>query len=278
MRVPVVRLRGVQHRTGLFHASSRFIGARGAGYGRRVTDVFDRVEAMSAMVALWPSEATAGSSFAADATLCSAVPTFDIVRYQVLSSIRRLREAARLVEHDDGWGSHILMLRPSLVLVAKAAWIIRPDGSADRIGRALGNLLGDQRRGASAMRNAVSQGAISAFGDLADKYEANATALDVSTPIAAIRPPGDEVIIREMGLDVDLYYGTDDTLADVQLLWNASSSLAHGETWFNQLSGGLRPRGLDRVLTSRSFDAVCSGINVASLRITQLAAAETRLP
>lgn len=215
----------------------------------------------------------AGSGFAADAALCPTIPTFDIARHQVLSSLRRLREAARLVEQDDGWGSHILMLRPSLVLVAKAAWIIRPEESAHRIARALGNLLGDQRRGARAMRNAVSQGAIPAFGDLADKYETNAIALESTAPIASARPPGDEVIIRELGQDVDLYYATDDTLADVQLLWNASSSLAHGETWFNQLSGGLQPRRLGGILTSRSFDAVCSAINVTSLRITQLATA-----
>lgn len=78
-------------------------------------------------------------------------------------------------------------------------------------------------------------------------------------------------MIRALGHDVDTYYGTNDTLSDVQLLWNASSSLAHGETWFGQFSGGRRPRRLGALLTSRSFDAVCSGISTVSMRVVELA-------
>jgi len=232
-----------------------------------VTDVYDRIEAMSATVALWPSEPAAGSSFAADNALGSVAPTFDVARHQLLTAIRRLRDAARLAGRDDGWGSHILMLRPALVLVAKAAWVVRPEQSAERVGRALGTLLSDQRRGATAMRDAVSQGAIAEFGHLALKYESNADALESSGSVPSIKPPADQAMIRELGRDVDLYYGSDDTQSDMQLLWNASSSLAHGETWFNQLTGGLRRQRLGDVLTSRSFDCVCSGINVTSLRI-----------
>lgn len=226
---------------------------------------------MSATVTLWPIAPLAGSAFAADSGLCPTVPTFDIARHQLLTSIRRLREAARLVDQDDGWGSHILMLRPSLVLVAKAAWVVRPEQSTERVGSALGILVSDQQRGASAMKEAVSQGAILEFGDLADKYESNARALESSASIRAVRPPRDQTIIRQLGQDVDRYYGSEDTPSDMQLLWNASSSLAHGETWFNQLSGGPHRRRLRDVLTTRSFDSVCSGINVTSLRICQLA-------
>jgi len=85
-------------------------------------------------------------------------------------------------------------------------------------------------------------------------------------------------MIRELGDDVDTYYGTDDTSSDVQLLWNASSSLAHGETWFTQLSVGRQPRRLGGILTSRSFDAVCSGINTTSLRVVSLAMNPTESP
>jgi hypothetical protein len=112
---------------------------------------------MSAIVMLWPTEPHPGSGFADDYALCSNAPTFDLARHQLLTALRRLQDAAGLVVNDDGWGSHILTLRPSLVLAAKGAWIVRPQRSEERVGRTLGMLLEDQRRGAAAMRRAVSQ-------------------------------------------------------------------------------------------------------------------------
>ncbi len=82
-------------------------------------------------------------------------PTFVVVRYQLLTALRRLRDAARLHKDDDGSGSHILMLRPALVLVAKAAWILRPEQPERRVGRVVGMLVDDRRGGAQAMRKAV---------------------------------------------------------------------------------------------------------------------------
>ena len=233
-----------------------------------MSDVFERVDAMSSVVTLWPQQPAAKSGFAADQSLCTDVPTFSIARYQILTSLRRLREAARLSSEDDGWGSHVLMLRPALVLAAKAAWIVRPDVSEERVGRALGMLVSDQGRGAKAMRAAVLQGAIPEFGDLADNFDRNSQGLARGAPVAPIRPLGDEAIIRELGQDVDTHYGSTDAASDMQLLWNASSSLAHGETWFSQISGGDNRKRLREVLTSRSFDSVCSGIDTTSLRIT----------
>lgn len=227
------------------------------------------------MVTLWPDEPHAGSGFAADQALCPTAPTFDVARYQLLTSLARLRDASRLVERDDGWGSHVLMLRPSLVLAAKAAWIVRPKGSEERVGRTIGMLIADQQRGAAAMRDAVSQGATPEFGDLANNFDRDSKRLRNTASVSPIKLPGDQDMIRALGSDVDMYYGTDDASSDVQLLWNASSSLAHGETWFGQLSGGRRPRMLGGILTSRSFDAVCSGINTTSQRLTDLA---TRAP
>ncbi|MGA3541592.1 hypothetical protein ACK8GE_20125 [Micromonosporaceae bacterium DT194] len=172
---------------------------------------------------------------------------------------------------DDGWGTHILMLRPALVLAAKAAWIVRPARSEERVSRSLGVLLNDQRRGARAMRNAVSQGAISEFEQVASKFDRSSSNLANLVPLASVDPLGDEKLIRELGSDVNSYYGIDDALSHMQLLWNASSSLAHGETWFPLLSGGLQRRPFAEILTAQSFDAVCSGINTTSLRILQLA-------
>jgi len=114
----------------------------------------------------------------------------------------------------------------------------------------------------------VLRGAIPEFGDLADNFDRNSLALAQGSSIAPIKPPRDEALIRELGQDVDNYYGSSDTASDMQLLWNASSSLAHGETWFSQISGGDNRKRLREVLTSRSFDSVCSGINTTSLRIT----------
>lgn len=236
-----------------------------------MTDVRARVEAMSTIVRLWPVEPSPASGFAADHALCSDAPTFDVVRHQLLTSLRRLRDAARLHEEDDGSGSHIFMLRPALVLVAKTAWILRPDQPEERVGRVLGMLVDDRKRGAQAMTKAADQGAIPEFRDLADKFERNANSLAKATTIRPIRPPADEPMILELGNDVDTYYASSDAKSDVQILWNASSSLAHGEVWFSELSGGRRPRRLAEVLTERSFAAVCSGLNVTSLRVASLA-------
>jgi len=141
---------------------------------------------MSTTVTLWPDEPYPGSGFAADHASCPNVPTFDVARHQLLTSLGRLRDAAKLVEDDDGWGSHILMLRPSLVLVAKAAWIVRPERSEERVGRTLGMLVDDQRRGAAAMREAASQGAIPAFGDLADNFDRSSDRLSSGARIPPI--------------------------------------------------------------------------------------------
>lgn len=128
------------------------------------------------------------------------------------------------------------------------------------------------------MKKAVDQGAIPEFRDLADKFDRNADRLASATTIRPIGSPTDEDMILELGKDVDTYYGSTDAASDMQILWNASSSLAHGEVWFSELSGGIRPRRLAEVLTSRSFDAVCGGINVTSLRVASLAAVVGDLP
>ena len=232
-----------------------------------MTDVFDRVNSMSATAARWPEEPSTGSGFAADLALSPQLSSFTVARTQLLTSIRRLRNAAQLVKEDDGWGTHILMLRPALVLAAKAAWIVRPDCSDERVGRTLGMMLSDHGRGAKAMKDAVSQGAIPEFGELEDKFRRSSSLIAETVSMTPINPPGDETMIRELGEDVDAYYGSDDASSEMQLLWNASSSLAHGESWFLLLSGGLQRKPFADILTAQSFDIVCSGINTTSLRI-----------
>lgn len=239
-------------------------------YGPAMTDVYDRVNAMSVIAQVWPTEPTSGSGFAAEAALTEAVSTFDISRHQLMTSVRRLRNAAELSRNDDGWGAHILMLRPALVLAAKAAWILRPDSPEERIGRALGLIMSDQRNGARAMRAVVKQGGLPEFGGVADKYDRSVTRLVSQIPTSGIKPPSDESMIRELGCDINRDDGGNDAPSSMQLLWNASSSLAHGENWFRMLSNGGRGAELAEVITVRSLDIVCSGISVTSSRILGL--------
>lgn len=245
--------------------------ARPHRYLRAMAIVTERVDALSLLVAMWPEEPASESGFATDIVLSPDMSTFDLVRHQLLTSLRRLRNAAQLVEDDDGWGTHLLMLRPALVLASKSAWIIRTDQSSERIGRSLGVLLTDRQNGARAMRKAVEQGAIAGFGDVAARFDRSATDLTESVPVPTVKQPHDERLIQALGDDVDGYYGTDDAKSHLQLLWNASSCLAHGETWFPFLSGGLQRRPFSEILTSQSFDVMCSAFNTTALRVLGLA-------
>jgi hypothetical protein len=161
-----------------------------------------------------------------------------------------------------------------LVATAKAAWLVRPDDSAERVQRALDLVREDQRQGVSAMLKAVGVGASSLFQSIADVFEGNRTKLQAAgsnLAAASKKPPSDERLIRDLGLDVDRYYGVDGTTADLQLLWNIASSLSHGERWHSLLTGRNRGNEAAQILTTRSIDAVCSAINVTSLRILWLA-------
>jgi hypothetical protein len=126
------------------------------------------------------------------------------------------------------------------------------------------------------MRKAVEQGTPEVFGAVGSVFQRSQAAVKSAvhglTPDAHKRPPGDESMIVDLGSEIDNYYGTDDATSDVQLLWNASSSLAHGERWYSTLTAGPR-RAVAEILTTRSFDVVCSGLHVTGLRILALAAA-----
>lgn len=237
-----------------------------------VSERSERIDALSVLVRMWPEEPASASGFANDIALFPQDSSFVLVRHQLLTSLRRLRNAAQLVQEDDGWGTHLLMLRPALVMVSKAAWVVRADQSPERVGRSLGVLLSDRRNGSRAMRKAVEQGAIAGFSDVATGFDRSAAELVTRVPVPEVKQPSDERLIQELGDDVDDYYGTKDAKSHLQLLWNASSCLAHGETWFPFLSGGLqRRRRFGEILTSQSFDVMCSAFNTTALRIVSLA-------
>lgn len=224
---------------------------------------------MSVTAELWPSEPSPGSGFAADGESGSSVSTYVVTRIQLLEAIQRLRAAASLIrrQQDAEWGAHLVILRPALVLTAKAGWIVRPDASPERVGRAIGLVISDQRMGARAMQAAVDQGALPAFGSVGAAFERSANLVASNSPQRPVAPLGDQALIRELASDVDGYYGTANASADMQILWNASSGLAHGERWFSVLSSGRRRSRLADILTARSLDVICSGINTTSLRL-----------
>jgi hypothetical protein len=198
----------------------------------------------------------------------SSLSTYNVTRIQLLEAIRRLETAGGLVRRrsEAEWGSHLVVLRPALVLTAKAAWIVRPDASQERVARAVGIVIKDQQMGARAMHEAVVQGAPLAFKSVSEALTRTANLISAGAPSRPVRPLGDQALIRELATDVDCYYGSSDAATDMQLLWNASSSLAHGERWFSVLAGGRRAQ-IAETLTTRSLDAVCSSINVTSLRL-----------
>jgi hypothetical protein len=211
-----------------------------------VADVFDRVRAMPVMAQLWPTEPGVGSRFAADETQAS-VSTYTAARVLLLDAMHRLRAAAEMTENDAlaEHGTHLLLLRPALVSTAKAAWVVGPEDSVERSTRAVRLVCEDHRQGALAMRKALEQGAPNAFESVARSFEQSRTATLASLQERSVeaekKPPPDGSLILNLGSEIDRYYGTNDAASDLQLLWNTSGSLAHGERWYSVLTSRPHP-------------------------------------
>lgn len=241
-----------------------------------MTDVYERVRAMRGVTDLWPSETLPGSDFAGDPSPAS-ISTYAAARILILEALRWLEASARVAvdERARAHGAHLLLLRPALVSTAKSAWIIRPDDGSERAARAARLAAQDRRQGALAMEKAVQQGAPEVFGQVGRIFERARNVVTSAAEMEAAevekRPPPDERLINELGGDIDQYYGSSDGRSDLQLLWNAASSLAHGERWYGSLTGGAERKAVAELLTLRSTDAVCSAINVTHLRIVWLA-------
>ena len=223
--------------------------------------------------------ASVGSDFGADLAHAS-ISTYTVARVLLLDAMHRLRAAARTAQSRDlaGQGTHILLLRPVLVSTAKAAWLVGAADSAERASRAVRLIAANQRQAAMAMRKAVEQGAPDVFGAVGATFERSRVAVlsagqgltDADKP-----PPRDESMIVDLGIKINRYYGTSHATSDVQLLWNTSSSLAHGERWYSTLTTTPNRAKVAEILTTRSFDVVCSGLHVTALRILTLSAERT---
>lgn len=234
--------------------------------------VSERVEALTAGVTTWPAAPTPGSPFAADKELARGASTFGMAQGSLVNSLYHMKVAHQLIVSNvpEAQGTHLLLLRPALLAAARASWLMAPDKAAERVQRAALLLAEDRRYGASAMRKVLDRGAPEAFTAAAELFdrqreEATALALDAG-PASLKRPPSEEMLIHDAALTVDLYYGTDDATVDAQLLWNTASGLAHGERWFATLTSG-KSRLVAETITERSFDILCSLVNVASLRM-----------
>ena len=235
---------------------------------------------VSALCLSWHSYGLRSPAWAAgsrsDETRAS-VSTYTAARVLLLDAIHRLRAAAEMAENEalTEQGTHLLLLRPALVSTAKAAWVVGPEDSVERSTRAVRLVCEDHRQGALAMRKAVEQGAPAAFGTVASSFERSSAATLASLRVRSVdaekKPPRDESLILNLGSEIDRYYGTNDASSDLQLLWNASSCLDHGERHHSILTSRPSRAEVAKILTVRSFDGTCSGVNVTGLRLMGLA-------
>lgn len=242
--------------------------------------VYARVRALRVIAEGFPTEVGDRSGFALDEAVIPAssrLSTFVAAKSLLFEALSAVQAAAATARETrlSARGTHILLLRPGLVSVAKAAWVVRPTDPAERVVR-VGRLVAeDGRQGASAMRKFVETGANEQFGAVAAAFERGREEVlrdlhGLSSDVGA-RPPRDETLIRELGQEIDRYYGSADSTADVQLLWSASSSLAHSERWYAALSRGERA-AVAEIVTSRSLDVLCSAVNVTWQRVLYLTA------
>jgi hypothetical protein len=249
-----------------------------------VPDVFDRVDAMPVMFQILPAEALDGSGFAVDAAVVS-FRTYDVVRTRLQDGLTGLLVAARMARNPTTslLGTHLLALRAPLVAVAKGWWLTQPNESTARVARAVGLICADRQQGRDAMQKAAELGEMPVALEVAERFAEARQSLEAEADrlgVAPERTPSDQRLIDNLGDQIDDYYGTHRPAIgrrDARLLWNASSSLAHGERWFRDLTSGremaAQRRELAELITHRSLDVVCSGLNLLGRRTLFLATA-----
>jgi len=240
---------------------------------------------MPVVFKMLPAEALDGSGFAKDAAVVS-FKTYDVVRTRLQDGVTGLLVAARMARDPATslLGTHLIALRAPLVAVAKGWWLTHTDDSAARVARAVGLIGADRLRGHGAMRAVAELGEMPEVLRVAERFAEARQSLEGEADrlgVAPERPPWDERLIDDLGDEIDSYYGTHGQASgrrDARLLWNASSSLAHGERWFRDLTSDregadTRGRQLAELITHRSLDVVCSGLNLLFQRTLLLATA-----
>ena len=250
-----------------------------------VPDAFDRVNAMPVVFKALPAAALDGSGFAEDAAVVVSFKTYDVVRTRLQDGVTGLLVAARMARDPTTslLGTHLIALRAPLVAAAKGWWLTCPDDSTARVSRAVGLVSADRKQGHAAMSAAAELGRMPELLNVAEAFEEARQALETEVRrlgVALESPPGDGKLIDGLGGEIDNYYGTDGRDSgrrDARLLWNASSSLVHGERWFRDLTSGREAEAqrseFAELITQRSLDVVCSGLNILWRRTLFLAAA-----
>ncbi len=209
------------------------------------------------------------TNFAADATLVN-FRTYDVLRNHLKVGVTNLKIAASMSRTplSSSFGTHLVALRPALVSFSKAMWMLSESDTKVRIERSAGLVVADREHGRKAMHNASKTHSGEGFqmiGGAFERAQTNITAELARRSMTPERPPWDGVLVESLGDAIDVYYGSGGTARqDALMLWNASSSLSHGERWFSQLYPHLAT-----AFTERSLDVVCSGFNLVNLHTLQ---------
>lgn len=209
------------------------------------------------------------TNFAADAGLVN-FRTYDILRGHLRMGISNFKIASEMSKTPlhSHFGTHLVVLRPALVSFAKAMWILQGGESKARIERAAGLVLADRRQGQRAMGNASRAHSNEGFDAIAQAFQRAQTEVESElerVQFSAKPPPADTVLVENLGAAIDVYYGSAGSARqDALILWNASSSLSHGERWFSQMYAHLA-----QAFTERSIDVVSSGFNLVHLHTLQ---------
>ncbi|MFJ5962046.1 hypothetical protein [Pseudarthrobacter oxydans] len=237
-----------------------------------MTDVYDRVQAvfeMSQDLLKASGPLHPETNFATDAALVN-FRTYDILRNHMKMGMTNLKIAADMSKTPlhSHFGTHLVVLRPALVSFSKALWMLAESESKIRIERAAGLVLADRAQGHRAMGNASRAHPNEGFQAIGEFFERAQTSMEselARVNFTPARPPADGTLVENLGAAIDIYYGSAGSARqDALILWNASSSLSHGERWFSQLYTHLA-----RAFTERSLDVVCSGFNLVHLHTLQ---------
>lgn len=230
-----------------------------------MTDIYDRVQAVTKISADFLREGTeppTESLFGRDVSLVS-FRTYDIVRTRWSTGVTNLKVAADLSQEQAAslLGIHLIALRSALLATSKGLWILSSFDPEERVARAAGIVMADRRRGCEAMRAASEAATDPGFSGVAGRFEQARIKIQEDLEragISPIRPPSETQLAINLGKAVDDYYGdAGRSKQDATVLWRASSGLSHGERWFADLG---KPTA--KIVTHRSLDVVCSGLNL----------------
>lgn len=235
-----------------------------------MTDVYDRVNAVVASAPDFMSdkdELLVRSPFGRDASI---VPfrTYDVIRTRWATGLVNLKVAAELSldESASRTGVHLIALRSSLLATSKGLWVSSSSDSEERVSRAAGLVIADRHRGQLAMHRANQAASNKGFSAVAGVFEKAEIKIADDVQMAGLTPivpPNETAMTIFLGDAIDEYYGYVGTAKqDALVLWHASSSLSHGERWFADLG-----KSMAQIVTERSLDVVCSGLNLLWLKL-----------